>query len=384
MIKTRTITALILLTITTIFTGCSKDDSVNPNPNQNSINLEDAKLNNFRLFGITPVSINITQPSIVNNKETVFGKIDIVVPNTVSLNGIASSITSNELNLSKFAILPGNSKLLNYETQSHVHTIVNVLDNSQELLHYTVNIKKEVTPTPSTLTVVDFKFEKSKNPQLPNDVTIERRFNDANSRQVIYLFVPKGTNFSSLVPTATFDAEEVFYTQDSSIPLSDVNTPYPIVPTSFDFAYPKSFIIVLRDNVNNRLKWVDVFVDVKDPVEFANAAITTNITASSSSTFIAGITTWKNVGNHKLNLQSGTTYENLIPNTTSNLITSNMFFIGSSLPNQSDNVSVRVIGNLPVGTYKTTAVFYTKFTGHDAINDLVKPAKMNITANITN
>jgi hypothetical protein len=384
MIKTRTITALILLTITAIFIGCSKDDNVNPNPNQNSINLEDAKLNNFRLFGITPVSINITQPSIVNNKETVFGKIDIVVPNTVSLNGIASSITSNELNLSKFAILPGNSTMLNYETQGHVHTIVNVLDYSQELLHYTVNIKKEVIPTPSTLTVVDFKFEKSKNPQLPNDVTIERRFNDVNSSQVIYLFVPKGTNFSNLIPTATFDAEEVFYTQSTSIPLSDVNTPYPAVPTSFDFAYPKSFIIVLRDKVNNRLKWVDVFVDVKDPVEFANAAITTNITASSSSAFIAGITTWKNVGNHKLNLQSGTTYENLIPNTPSNLITSNMFFIGNSLPNQSDNVSVRVIGNLPVGTYKTTAVFYTKFTGHDAINDLVKPAKMNITANITN
>lgn len=384
MIKTRTIIALILITITTIFTGCSEDVKVSPSPKP--ISLVDAKLNNFRLFGITPVSINITQPSIVNNKETVFGKIDIVVPNTVSLNGIASSITSNELNLSKFAILPGNSTMLNYETQNHVHTIVNVLDNSQELLHYTVNIKKEVTPTPSTLTVVDFKFEKSKNPQLPNDVTIERRFDENANRQVIYLFVPKGTDFSNLKPTATFDAEEVFYTQDSSIPLSDVNTPYPAVATSFDFAYPKSFIIVLRDKVNNRLKSVNVFVDVKDPVEFANTDITTpNIIASTSSTNFTAIIDWRNVGNHKLRFQAATTYENLIPNTTSNLITASMTFIGDGIiPNQSAGVNVQVKGNLPVGTYKTTAVFYTKFTGHDAINDLVKPAKMNITANITN
>jgi len=221
MTKKRIAIVLILTLISIIFINCSKDD--NTIPNKNIINLEDAKLSNFPLFSITPVSINITQPTILGNQETTFGKIDIVVPISVSLDGIASSITSSELNLSRFSILPDNNTTLNYETQSHVHTIVNVLDKSEELLHYTVNIEQEVIPTPSILTVTNFKFEASKNSQLSDDVTIERRTDNVN-RQDIYLFVPAGTDFSDLTPTATFDAEEVFYTQDSSIPIGDVNT----------------------------------------------------------------------------------------------------------------------------------------------------------------
>ncbi|CAM1341959.1 hypothetical protein [Tenacibaculum amylolyticum] len=367
----------------TILSGCSEDN--NTNPNQNVINLEDAKLSDFPLFSVTPVSINITQPTIVDNEETSFGKIDIVVPNIVSLNGIASSITSDELNLSRFDVLPGNSSTLNYETQSHVHTIVNVLDKSKELLHYTVNIEQEVIPTPSTLTVTDFKFEASKNPQLSDDVVIERRANDVN-RQDIYLFVPAGTDFSNLKPTATFDAEEVFYTQDSSIPIVDVNTPYPTSEASFDFAYPKSFIIVLRDDANDRIKWVNVFVDVKNPVVIENMDISTpDVTTPGSSEYFTGITTWKNIGNHKLVFQSATTYEDKVPSSTVNFITADMKFLSSGLaPNESANINVQVNGNLPVGEYKTTAVFYTKFARHNAIDDLVETAKLKITANVTN
>lgn len=370
-----------------IIMGCSEDNDTSLNSNQDVINIENAKLADFRLFGITPVSVSITQPVIVNNEEIEFGEITIVIPNTVSLNGIASSITSEELNLSKFDILPGNSTTLNYETQSHVHTIVNTLNKSQELLHYTVNIKQEVIPTPPTLTVTDFKFEASKNPQLSDDIIIERRAPINNSRgQYIYLFVPAGTNFSDLKPTITFDAEEVFYTQDSSVSIEDVNTPYPTTETSFDFAYPKSFILVLRDKSNSEVKWVNVFVDVKNPVEIENTHITTpDVITPGDSEYFTGITTFKNIGNHNIAYRYGATYENKVPNASVDVITADRGIgTGGLEPGMSAPINVQVSGNLPVGEYKSTAVFQTIFYRHNAIDDLIEVSKLNITANVIN
>ncbi|WP_025743308.1 hypothetical protein [Aquimarina pacifica] len=376
---------LILILFTTIFMGCNKDDGNDPGSNPDVINLDDAKLSDFPLFGITPISMNITQPTIVDNQETDFGEINIIIPNTISLNGIASAVTSDELNLSKFNILPGNSTTLNYETQSQTHTIVNVLDESQELLHYTVTIEQEAASISSTLSVTDFKFEASKNTELTDDVTIETSIED-NNRKDIYLFVPAGTDFSDLTPTVTFDAEEVFYTQDSSIPIADVDTPYPTAETNFDFAYPKNFIIVLRDDPNNRIKWVNVIVDVKNPVEIENTDITTpDVITPGSSEYFTGITKWKNIGNHKIQFKSATTYEDKVPSTTVNVITADRNLVTGGLePGKNADINVQVNANLPVGQYKTTAVFYTKFVGHETIDDVVESVKLNITSNVKN
>lgn len=385
MIKKRIRIVIIFTIIITILTNCSEDNSINSNLNKDVINLEDAKLSVFPLLGITPVSINIKQPTILDGKETVFGEIDIVVPSSVSLNEIASFITSDELNLSKFAIIPGNNSKLNYETESHLHTIVNVLDESEELLHYTVNIEKEVIETPPTLTVIDFKFEASKNAQLSNDVTIERSFENGVNRKNIYLFVPAGTDFSNLIPTATFDAEEVFYTQSTSISSVDVNTPYPSAETSFDFAYPKSFIIVLRDDTNNKIKSVNVFVDVKNPVEIVNTDIITPDVVTPNSSSFRNVTTWKNVGNHRLRFKSPVTYENKEPSSTIDFITVRRSFPSLGLePKESANIHVGVIRDLPLGEYKVTAALHTGFTGNNAIDDLIEPAKLNIVTKVIN
>lgn len=380
-------TVLILTVFTFIINGCNSDYSSEPETNLDSINLEDAKLSGFPLFGITPVSLEIIDPIIVNNEESEFGEINIIILNTISLNGIASTITSNELNLSKFDILPNNDTTLNYEMQSHVHTIVNVFDETEELLHYAVNIEQETTPTPSTLTVTDFRFEASKNTQLTEDITIEERYDDTNNqRQDIYLFVPAGTDFSDLTPTATFDAEAVFYTQDSSTPIDDIVTTYPTTETNFDFAYPQSFIIVLRDEATDRMKWVNVFVDVKNPVELENSDVTTpNVITPGSSEYFTGITKWKNIGNHPIEFQYATTYENKVPDVNVNVITVDRNLVtGGLIPRESANVNVQISGNLPVGEYKTTAVFYTGFYRNDAVNDLVEPVKLNVTVNVTN
>lgn len=381
----KNIIVLILAFFTLFFSSCSSDESSDIGPISETIDLEKIKLSAFPLLGITPVSIEIIDPTIVDNKETKYGEINVVIPSTNSLNKIASLITSDELNLSKFDILPGSTTSLDYEEQSHVHTIVAVLDKSKELLHYTVSIEKEVLPIPSSLTITDFKFEASKNAQLTEDALIVRRFDNAN-RQEIYLFVPKGTDFSNLTPTATFDAEEVFYTQDLTIPIVDIDTPYPDEDTNFDFAYPKSFILVLRDDASNRIKWVNVIVDVKNPVQLESSDITTdNVTTPGVAEYFTGITKWKNIGNHKLEFQSATTYENKVPDVTTNAINATRKFnAGGLLPGESTNVNIQVAGNLPVGQYKTTAVFYTGFVGLDAIDELIESTKLNITTNVVN
>ncbi|WP_237276552.1 hypothetical protein [Tenacibaculum ovolyticum] len=377
-------TILVLSLFTLILNSCSSNNNDLEDAPE-VINLEDVKISDFPLFGITPISIEIIAPTIVNNKETKFGEINIVIPYTVSLNGIASSITSNELNLSKFNIFPGNNTMLNFETQTHIYKIINVFDESEELLHYSVNIKKETAPVLSTLTISSFKFEATKNAQLTEDVIIEHRFENGNRRD-IYLFVPEGTNFSNLTPTATFDAEEVFFTQNSSIPVIDIDTPFPTVDTNFDFSYPKSFYIVLRDNSSNRMKWVNVFVDVKNPVQLENTDITTpNITALGSSKYFNGITKWKNVGNHKIEFKSATTYENKVPDITGNIIKADRVLVAGGLaPGESANVNISVKGDLPMGEYKTTALFHTSFLGHNAVDDIVQPIKLNIISNLVN
>ncbi len=380
----RILTALMLSLFTVFYISCSDD---NDTDNTEEFILEEAKLTAFPLLGITPTSVEIIQPVIENNTEIEYGKINIVVSDPLFLPHIVPNITSNELNLSKFAIIPGGNTALSYESQSHTHTIVNALNESQELLHYVVTIEAETPPTPSSLTVTDFKFEASKNAQLTEDVTIERVFNDPNSNSsTIYLFVPEGTDFSDLTPTATFDAEDVFYTQDASIPTVDVDTPFPTTETSFDFSYPKIFTIVLKDDSNNRMKWVNVFVDIKNPMQLVDNHVNTgDIDRDVSVNTFTGITHWKNIGNHSIELQSANTYENIIPENMQNAVTAHRIFpVGGLKPGESADVNVLVVGNLPVFEYKTTAIFYSQFVGQETINDMVEPVKLNITANVIN
>ncbi|WP_075343807.1 hypothetical protein [Tenacibaculum agarivorans] len=380
----RILTALIVSFFTVFFNSCSNEEDTTTS---STINLEEAKLTGFPLLGITPVSIEIVQPTIENNTETEYGKINIVISDPSFLSNIKADITSNELNLSKFDVIPGGNTALSYESQSHTHAIVNVLDKSEELLHYIVTIEAEAPPTPSTLTITDFKFEASKNSQLSEDVIVEKTFTDPNNpnKQTIYLFVPEGTDFSDLTPTATFDAEKVYYTQDTSTPIVDVDTPFPSTETSFDFAYPKSFIIVLKDDINNRIKWVDVFVDIKNPVQLENTDVSPpDVGQSTTTKTLLGVTKWKNVGNHPVEYQAPNTYENKIPDTSTNFITAQRMFPAFGLkPGENADIHLQIAANLPDMEYKTTAVFYSKFVDEAIIiDDIQEPAKLNITVKI--
>ena len=60
-----------------------------------------------------------------------------------------------------------------------------------------------------------------------------------------------------------------------------------------------------------------------------------------------------------------------------------LYFLGLA-PKESADINVVVIKDLPVGEYKSTAVFHSKFANHEATADLIEPVKLNITTNVKN
>lgn len=366
--------------------NCS-DDNHTPTIPDPDINMEEAKLSDFPLFGIERVAIDITQPVIEDNKEITYGEIKITVPSITSLDNIGVSITSKELNLSKFSMSPDNVSLSFEDDQVHVFTISEATGEQEALLHYNVSIIKEAPSVPETLKITRFTFEKSKNPSLPNDIMISKTVEDPGSIDKIYIFVPLGTDFTDLVPTITYDGTKLYYTQDTSVAPVNMDVEYPTVDTSFDFKYPKSFILAVKDRDDDDIRTTNVIVDVINPVRIETVSVTTPDATEGSSEYFTGVTKWINQGNHKINFQKATTYEDRSPVVTppTNVITVDRSLPGGGLiPGESANVNVRVSQYFPEGTYKTTAVFYTRiFQDYDS-DDLFEPSKVTVTSNIVN
>ena len=372
---------VLLAIVSSLLSGCDAD-SMPVNPTSGEIDITEAILPDFPLFAINDVSTEIIDPEIVDNKEVTYGEVTITVPHYVSsLSAMSVAITSRELNLSKFSISPGNSDLLSFEGGTvHTFTISTVSDN-EPILHYNVQVVKEPAPVRETLKITGFTFEQSKNPSLPADVTISRTVEDGG-RDIIYLFVPLGTDFTDLVPTIEYDGTKLLYSQDNS----SGYTKFPDVDTSIDFKYPKYFALNVEDRDGNRVRSTSVIVDVINPVRIEQVDVTTPDAPRGSNHYFTGVTKWINQGNHKINFQKATTYENQSPviTPTYNVIRANRMLPSGGLePGESAAVHVDVrAGSLPKGTYKTTAVFYTRIYHDYNSNDLFEPVKVNITANI--
>ncbi len=368
--------------------GCDSSDESTNTPQE--VNIEEAKLSGFPLLGIQNISVEITDPIITENKEVTYGEIKITVPSTVSLDDIRASITSEELNLSKFSISPGTDIALSFEDEKvHVFTISTVTGNKEALLHYNVSIIKELPAVPETLKLTGFTFEKSKNPSLPDDVTISKRADVNIGYEKIYLLVPVGTDFTNLVPTVTYEGSNLYYSQDTSIAVVDMNVAFPEGDTNFDFKYPKEFLLAIKDKNNEEVKLIGVIVDVVNPVRIETVSVTTpDATEGASGNYFIGVTKWVNQGNHKIHFQKATTYEDVSPVVTpepsTKAITVNRILTsGGLLPGESADINATVASQYyPEGTYKTTAVFYTKIFQDNGSDDLFEPAKVTVTSKI--
>ncbi len=376
---------ILLFTIIFMMSCDSSDESTNT---PQEVSIEEAKLSNFPLLGIQSISVDITDPVITENKEVTYGEIKITVPSTVtSLEDIRAAITSEELNLSKFSISPGIDVALSFENEKvHVFTISTATGNKEALLHYNVSIVKELPPVPETLKLTGFTFEKSKNPSLPNDVTISKRADVNISYEKIYLLVPVGTDFTNLVPTVAYEGSNLYYSQDTSIAPVDMNVAFPEGDTSFDFEYPKEFLLAIKDKNNEEVKLIGVIVDVVNPVKIETVSVTTPDATEGAFRYFPNVTKWINQGNHKINFQKTTTYEDVDPEggiTFKAITVERNLPSGGLIPGESANVNVQVSASYyPEGTYKTTAVFYTKIFQDNGSDDLFESAKVTVTSKI--
>ncbi|WP_438710388.1 hypothetical protein ACSTS3_15570 [Aquimarina muelleri] len=380
MIKLLRVGSAILFASTIV--GCSSNDD-DPVSIAEKIKIEEAKISAFPLFGIPFTKVDIIDPEIVDNKEVKYGEINITVPSTTVLDNISALITSEELNLSKFSISPGNDVKLSYvEGKTNVYTIRNIIGGKEELLHYNVSITKEPIEVSETLKITSFTFEKSKNPSLPNDIEISRIVEGIGVDR-IYLFVPAGTDFTNLIPTITYDGTKIYYYQDSSQRPGSTNNEYPAQGKSIDFKYPKSFILEVKDRNNEEFKTTSVIVDVVNPLIVETTSVTIPDTKEGS-TEVYMITKWINQGNHMLVYGKADAQENQDPDLGTNAIrvTRSLPSVGL-VPGESADVKAGIASaSFPRGTYKTTAVFYPRFRYNEEVDDLLEPARLNITAKI--
>lgn len=373
-----------------IMIGCSSGDdnpvSLTEDPSiilVEEIKIEDGKLSAFPLLSIQPITVDIIDPKIVDNKEVKYGEINITVPSTTVLDNISALITSKELNLSKFSISPGNDVKLSYaEGKTNVYVIHNAVGDKEELLHYNVRITKEPIVVSETLKITSFTFEKSKNPSLPNDIEISRIV-DGVGMDKIYVFVPAGTDFTNLVPTITYDGTKLYYYQDSSQIPGSTNNEYPVQGKSIDFKYPNSFILEVKDRDNEGFKTTSVIVDVVNPLMVETTSVTMPDTKEGSSQSFV-ITKWINQGNHMLVYGKADAQENQDPDLGTNVIRVNRVLPSVGLlPGESAEVKAGIAGTtFPKGTYKTTAVFYPRLRYNQEVDDLLEPARLHITAKI--
>ncbi|KAA1247720.1 hypothetical protein [Aquimarina sp. RZ0] len=382
-----------IITIVTIMVSvffvmsCDSDDNSASIIGVSGVKIEEARLLDFPLLGIQRTAIDIIQPEIVDNKAVTYGEIKITVPGTIiSLSNIHASITSEELNLSKFSISPGNDIELSFEDEKiQIFTIHNAIGDKEELLHYKVSIIKEAVVDPETLKITSFKFEKSKNPGLAEDITISRTIEEPGG-DILYVFVPLGTDFTNLVPTVTYDGAKLYYTQDSSVSPENINEEFLDVDMSIDFKYPKSFILMVRDKNNDQFRTTKVIVDVINPVRIETISVTTpDVIGGYLSEVFGGVTRWVNQGNQKLGYQKPPTYKDMSPiiTPTFNVITARRNFPSQGLkPGESADINVIVNSSFPEGTYTTTAVFYTRIYRDSNVDDLLEPVNLTISSRI--
>ncbi len=356
-----------------------KEGDPEPDPDHN---LENAFLTDFPLQETDYLFRNIIDPTVEDDEETAFG--DILVTISDDVTDLNLSLKAVNFDTDTFSISPAIGEKQDFSNgQTVVYTITNIV-TSEAILHYNVKIIREsdLDPEGESFTVTDFKFEKSKNPGLSEDIEITTTSQDLDN-YYIYIFVPVGTDFTDLTPTIIFDGPKMFYYQNSALTPNTSTTEY-IPDTSYDFKYPKEFILEVRNDDNTEYTTTHVIVDVVNPIKIETTTVSTpNTTAGNTGTYT--VTTWYNQGNHLLvsNPSLPDEQENESPDTEGSVIQATRVISGLGLAPEASNKDIIVNVNgidHGAGTYTTTAVYHPRFKNHGIIDEYLEPSKLTVTA----
>jgi hypothetical protein len=324
----------------------------------------EAKLNDFPLFEVTYLDIDIIHPEIKGGIETKPGKIAITVP--FSQTSLMLSLKQFGLDQSKYAIEPRVGERQDFSKGAVTYTVSDVM-LSTKAVHYEVTVTHGGDPFFTNTKITGFKFEKAKNPALAATIeAVKIAEYDNYTDNAIYVIVPEGTDFSQLTPTITYDAARLYYNIDTQF------VPYPANAPSVDFTYPKHFYLQAENSLGEKSRPYIVVVDVANPIHFDTPLVTPNVKADDGSTFenFFAVATWTNRGNHPITGLSPAEYNNKIYPAgytgdidiiTTSIVNPNAGTTGV-LPGQKGEINVRVRRFPLAGLYSTTAVFVPTFS----------------------
>lgn len=363
------VTACLLLIA--VFFSCKKETN---RPAPVTVDLSQVRMNDFQLVETAYTNIVVTHPVITNGVETQGGEIRITIPagSTFQLTPKLSNFTNSE-----FTVSPQLGVQQNFSGRTIIYTITSKADAAKRV-HYAVTISEE-TQQPVQTALTSFKFEKAKNSLLPADVEASRIIEGVATLGKVFVFVPEGTSFASLTPTIGYSGTSLFYSQDPNAAPEASTTAYPANGMAIDFAWPKVFYAIVKNGTET--KTYEVVVDVKSPIRFDNAVVTTpNVTAGGLHTVDA--TQFLNVGNHPITLASIDQTAQL-PAGTSAVRGAGFIPSGGLLPGQRSNATATISAQTwPPGTYSVTSVFKPRLLNHNEADNLLESSSLRITTTI--
>jgi hypothetical protein len=354
-----------------LINSCKKDD---PTPVTVTVDLSQAKLTDFKLEELNYADIDISHPVITNGVETQRGSITVYVPAGTPLNltpKVENFVSNN------FTVQPALGVINNFSLGSVVYTIVSNRD-PQKKVHYDVEIIAGQAPNPNAK-VTGFRFEKSRNAQLTDDIIESKIVEGVGTLGKIFIFVPLGTNYTTLNATIDFEGATLLYSQD---PLSNPATtgqPYPAIGKQINFRYPNFFFLVVKNQ--EQVAQYQVIVDVRQPLKINVGAVTTpNVQKGNIDEYL--VTQIENQGNSPLSLRQ-ISHQDQFPTGTSAVRGVAAFPSGGLMPGTKSNVFANVNASVfGAGQYATTALFKPALQYHIEANEFLEPASLRINAEI--
>ena len=361
-----------LLLALALLIGCSKPGPENPPP---AVDLGMAKFLDFAVAELNYLSIDITHPTIVNGSETLEGSIRVEVP----ANTPALQFTPNTNNFTQaaFSVAPALGTTKDF-TSPVVYTVTSTTDPAKKV-HYRVSfVRAAATNDPMELT--GFRFEKSKNAQLSDDVTASAIISNLGTLSKIYVFLPQGTDFSALRATVTHTGGSLVYSQDPNAVPEQSTTAYPADGLSINYAYPRHFYLTIKNTGGS--KTYEVIADVRQPFEMEHVSIAVP-GVNFGSTEIRQVSRLLHVGNHPLSL-TGISHVSGQANYTA-IRANTLIPNGGVLPGQTATVTATINGTSnPPGNYAVTASFAPKIMNQEEASVHLLPAQIQLTTTIGN
>ncbi|NMH88639.1 hypothetical protein [Flavivirga algicola] len=284
-----------------LFIGCSSDDSKPSDDNGSEVDLTAARLDDFQLSGVSYTNISLTQPEIVGGEEKTPGTIIITVP--AATDHLNLSLASVNFNESKFEISPAVGSVQSFEVGSAIAYTITSKDNSEKSISYLVSVVKE-EPAAETLKITGFKFEKSKNSELPSDIMATKIVEYPGTNwNAIFILVPNETNLTNLIPTIEYKGTSLEYKQGNTGLAAFA--PYPETDLTVDFTSNHDLRSTDRNEFllsvigSESTKNYRVIVDVQNPIELQSNSASIGDLTEGGGTQIYSLR-WTNKGNHPI------------------------------------------------------------------------------------